>query len=83
VEISRVGTAPFPVVIQLETAGGQRLRLRADWQRKTDRLLFRTSAKFKTVTIDPDIRHPDLEPANANWPPQPEPGEKNPKPIGS
>jgi aminopeptidase N len=76
VEVSRVGTARFPVVVQLETVDGQKLRQRADWQKATDRLLFRISKEFKTVTIDPDNCYPDMEPSNNSWPPKPTPAEK-------
>jgi hypothetical protein len=76
VEVSRAGTARFPIVVQLETAGGQKLRQRADWQKKTDRLVFKTSEKLKTVTIDPDTCYPDMEPSNNSWSPKPTPAEK-------
>ncbi len=70
VEITKVGDAAFPVVIEAETARGKKLRQRADRRKTVNRLIFATSEKLKSVVIDPKAACPDVDVSNNSWPKQ-------------
>lgn len=67
VVITRVGTAGFPVIVEVETETGEKLRQRIDRQKEGNRLHFGTDDELKGVVIDPDTIYPDLNRSNNSW----------------
>jgi hypothetical protein len=72
VEISKIGGASFPVLVQVETVGGKWITQRIDRSKAVNRLTFATSDPIKTVVIDPQGACPDVDISNNAWP-QPAP----------
>ena len=67
VEIAKIGTGGFPVIVEAEAETGEKLRQRADRKKKTNRLQFVTNDGLKSVVIDPDNIYPDLDGSNNRW----------------
>jgi aminopeptidase N len=76
VEITKVGDAAFPVVVEAETERGKKLRQRIDRTKKVNRLVFATRDDLKSVVIDSDEICPDLDVSNNRWPKQTPSGDK-------
>jgi hypothetical protein len=68
VVVTRVGTAGFPVMVEVITESGERLRQRAKRTQTVDTLHFTTASVIKAAKIDPDNVYPDLDEANNAWP---------------
>lgn len=75
VEISRIGDAVFPAVVEVETERGKKLRQQIDRKQTVNRLTFPTNETIKTVIVDPDGICPDRDVANNRWPKQSAPRE--------
>src|SRR5690606_13430403 len=62
----------MPVVIEVTTASGQKLRKKLPveiWQRNISwRFKIKTTEKLTKVVIDPDNVYPDMDPYNNVWP---------------
>jgi hypothetical protein len=71
VEVTRVGTAKFPVTVEAVTVTGRKLRQRIDRQKESNQLLFTTDDDLKGVVVDPDEACPDLDRSNNRWPAPP------------
>jgi len=68
VVVTRVGTAGFPIWVEVVTESGERMRQRANRTKAVDTLHFKTTGVVKTARIDPDNVYPDLNEANNVWP---------------
>ena len=68
VEVTRVGTAKYPVTVEAVTVTGVKFRQRIDRQKKSNQLLFTTNDDLKEVIVDPDGGCPDLDRSNNRWP---------------
>ncbi len=67
VEVTRVGTAKYPVTVEAVTGTGAKLRQRIDRQKNSNQLLFITDDDLKEVIVDPDEVCPDLDRSNNRW----------------
>jgi aminopeptidase N len=67
VEISRIGAATYPVVVEAETVAGEHLRQRIDRGRTIRRLRFESSGEVSSVVVDPEEIAPDFDRANNVW----------------
>jgi hypothetical protein len=67
VEVARIGTGRFPVLVEAATANGETLRQRVDRTKPSDTLHFKTAGVLKTVRLDPDRIYPDLNETNNLW----------------
>lgn len=83
VEIKRMREGSFPVVVEAETASGEKIRLRADRQMEVSILRFDTGEELKSVVIDPDGVYPDFDATNNRWPATEEPADKTAEKTGS
>jgi hypothetical protein len=70
VEISKIAGAAFPVVVEVETARGKKLRQRVDRNKVVNRLTFAAGDGLTRVVIDPDGICPDMDISNNTWPQQ-------------
>ncbi len=68
VVVTRVGTAGFPVMVEVVTESGERFRQRANRTQAVDNLHFKTTGAIKSARVDPDDVYPDLDKANNAWP---------------
>ncbi len=67
VDITKVGTAGFPVVVEAETKTKEKLRQRVNRKKETNRLHFATGDELRNVVIDPDSIYPDMDRPNNRW----------------
>jgi hypothetical protein len=67
VEISKIGDAAYPVVVQAETKLGDRLRQHIDLTKIVNRLEFNVTDALKAVVIDPEGVTPDVDESNNSW----------------
>jgi hypothetical protein len=68
VEISRIGAASFPLVVEVQEERGKKLRQRIDRKQAVHRLTFATSSAIQRVVIDPEGLCPDVDDSNNTWP---------------
>jgi len=68
IEVKRVGSGRFPVLLQVTTEDGKTLSQRADRDAMTSTLHFKTSSDLKSAAIDPKGYYPDVNPSNNIWP---------------
>ena len=68
VEIKQKGDAAYPVVLEVETESGAKLRGRIDREQQTNLIRFETEENLKSVTIDPGGIYPDMNPEDNTWP---------------
>jgi aminopeptidase N len=66
--VTRVGTAGFPVTVEVVAESGEHLRQRANRTRSSDTLHFKTAGAIKSAKVDPDNVYPDLDETNNAWP---------------
>ena len=67
VEVAKMSTAKYPVMVEAETKSGKKLRQRINRMRATNLLRFATKEDLRSVVIDPDTSCPDLDRSNNHW----------------
>ncbi len=68
VEVKRMGTGSFPVLVELVTDKDEKLHQRMDRTKETAVLHFKTDGLLKTASANPGGFYPDLDSENDIWP---------------
>ncbi|MBN2491928.1 MAG: hypothetical protein JXQ29_13860 [Planctomycetes bacterium] len=68
VEVTQVGSAAFPVVVEAKTASGKTLRERLSRTLEVNRVTFPATEDVVEVVVGPGGIYPDLDPSNNRWP---------------
>jgi len=68
VEVSQLGTAAFPVLVEATTQSGDKLRQRISRTMKVNLLSFAAEEKLVSVVVDPDGVCPDMDTSDNRWP---------------
>ncbi len=67
VEVSQLGSAAFPVVVEARTQSDHKLQLRVSRDKKLNLLLFETDEDLTSVLVDPSGIYPDIDTSNNTW----------------
>jgi len=68
VEVSQVGSAAYPLVVEAKTASGKTMRKRLSRTVKVNRLAFPTAEEVVEVIAGPGGIYPDMDRSNNRWP---------------
>jgi hypothetical protein len=68
VQVTRLGGAPQPVVVEATVSSGRTVRQEWDGVQSVDTVVFETEERILRVTIDPEHRLPDRDRLNNNAP---------------
>jgi hypothetical protein len=67
VEVSQLGSAAFPVLVESRTESGSRLQLRVSRDEELSVLTFETDQDLTSVVVDPNGIYPDTDTSNNTW----------------
>ena len=67
VEISQLGNAAFPVLVEAQTESGGILHRRISREEKLSRLSFESEERLASVTVAPGGIYPDIDPSDNTW----------------
>jgi len=67
ITIDSLGSARFPVTVEIETKKGNKLLKRVEKEKKKNKIFLSNKHEPKTVTIDPKGLYPDINRANNSW----------------
>jgi hypothetical protein len=68
VDVKRLGSGRFPVLVQVLTEDGKSLSQRVDRDAQASTLHFETASALKSTAIDPEGFYPDVNLSNNVWP---------------
>jgi hypothetical protein len=67
VEVSQLGNAAFPVIVEIRTESGDTLRQRVSREEKLTRLSFESEELLTSVVVAPGGIYPDIDPSDNTW----------------
>ena len=67
VVVTQLGSAAFPVVVEVETESGCKLEMRVSRDERVNTLLFESDEGLTSVVVDPNGIYSDIDTTNNTW----------------